>query len=276
MSAGLTKAIDMTFSIITINLNNACGLEDTILSVTGQTCDDYEFIVIDGASTDGSLEVAESYRSKLDVLVSEKDGGIYDAMNKGVARASGEYLIFLNSGDRFASTSVLSEVKALRPEADILIGRYNASADGAIVKRDCRLRHDHVTLFSLYMYGLPHQACFIRRELQLRHPYDTGLKINADWKFFLQAIVFDGCPYSVIPVVVSDYDCTGLSSTDTEGLRAERDRVFCEMIPAAIADDYCKVFPHYYETYRMEWLLRHPVLYKLYRLSVSAGMKILK
>ena len=99
----------MKFTVITINYNNADGLRQTILSVVGQTCDDYEYVIIDGGSTDGSVEVIKEREDKISYWVSEKDGGIYNAMNKGVKAARGEYLIFMNSGDIFYDNKVLSD-----------------------------------------------------------------------------------------------------------------------------------------------------------------------
>ena len=100
----------MLFTVITINLNNAEGLKKTIESVLAQERSLYEYIVIDGASTDGSVELAKSYGDKIDCFISEPDKGIYNAMNKGIALAKGEYVIFMNSGDCFASADVLHRV----------------------------------------------------------------------------------------------------------------------------------------------------------------------
>ena len=99
----------MKFTVITINYNNVEGLRQTILSVVGQTCDDFEYVIIDGGSTDGSVGVIKEYEDKITHWVSEKDGGIYNAMNKGVKVAHGEYLIFMNSGDIFFDNKVLSD-----------------------------------------------------------------------------------------------------------------------------------------------------------------------
>ena len=108
------------YSIITINYNNAEGLRRTIKSVVSQTFVDYEYVIIDGGSTDGSVDVIKEYENKISYWVSEKDGGIYNAMNKGVKVAHGEYLIFMNSGDIFYSDSVLSDVRHHIQDEDIL------------------------------------------------------------------------------------------------------------------------------------------------------------
>ena len=100
----------MKFSIITINYNNCEGLRRTIESVVNQTCHDFEYIIIDGGSTDGSVDVIKQYADQIDYWVSEPDKGIYNAMNKGVAVAKGEYCLFLNSGDSLHNNSALAKV----------------------------------------------------------------------------------------------------------------------------------------------------------------------
>ena len=100
----------MKYSIITINFNNREGLERTIKSVITQTCQDFEYIIIDGGSTDGSIDIIKKYANKIHYWVSEPDNGIYHAMNKGVQFAHGEYLNFMNSGDFFIDIEVLSDL----------------------------------------------------------------------------------------------------------------------------------------------------------------------
>ena len=100
----------MFFSIITINRNNAKGLEDTIQSVLSQDRNLYEFIIIDGASSDNSLEVIKKYESQIHYYISEPDTGIYNAMNKGIDKAKGEYAIFMNSGDSFSYPTALNDI----------------------------------------------------------------------------------------------------------------------------------------------------------------------
>lgn len=264
------------FSIITVNLNDAEGLRRTIRSVVAQSCKDFEFLVIDGGSTDGSVGVIEEYNDRITYWVSEKDSGIYNGMNKGVLAAKGEYLIFLNSGDSFASETVLEEMNSTKKDSpDIMIGKVNIVGNSHIEKTDVGLRSEDISLFSLYLYGIPHQACFIKRSLFENCLYDETYRINSDWKFFLQKIIMEGCSYQVIPVTVSNYDNSGISSTQTERLLAERAAIFKDVVPERIASDYLKLFPHYYEVYRIEWLLRHKFFYKIYRGMVSLGTRIL-
>ena len=109
-------------SIITINYNNASGLEKTIRSVVEQTYNEYEYIIIDGASLDKSKEVIQEYQRYIDFWCSEKDSGIYNAMNKGIQKASGEYLLFLNSGDVLHNSAVLAAIHGFLSVQDILYG----------------------------------------------------------------------------------------------------------------------------------------------------------
>lgn len=268
----------MKYSIITINRNNAAGLGQTISSVLAQSCTDYEYIIVDGASTDTSVDViVELCSGRANVRwVSEPDSGIYNAMNKGVAMACGEYVLFLNSGDTFAGNEVMSAMDSETGVEEIVIGRVNVVKEGKIVSTSPVLSNDDLTLYNIYLRGIPHQAAFIKRDLLVRCPYDESLKINSDWKFFVQEIVLDGVSVKTVPVIIADYDGEGISSTNMDMLLAEREKVFREIVPARIAADYLAVAPHYYEVVRVKWLLAHPLFYKVYRMWSSLGLKLSK
>ncbi|WP_302015691.1 glycosyltransferase family 2 protein, partial [uncultured Akkermansia sp.] len=150
------------FSIITINLNNREGLRKTILSVLEQKCRDFEYIVIDGASTDGSIDVIREYEHSITSWISEKDSGIYNAMNKGLARAGGEYIYFLNSGDFFYSPHVLSEIHGMDTVFDILCGRV-MTTDGSIQKTSPLWGNQESFYFIIKNFC--HQAAFMRTQL---------------------------------------------------------------------------------------------------------------
>lgn len=264
-----------TISIITINLNDAKGLLRTIESVIHQTYKEFEFIIIDGASVDESLSVINTHESHIDTWISEPDSGLYAAMNKGIARAKGEYVSFMNSGDTFCNAQVLEQVFSNRPTADILLGRINIVKSNGAIQRDYALKQKDMTLFSLYLYGVPHQASFIRRSLfDECGYYDETLKINADWKFFVQALILHNKSLQHLNVTIADFDDLGISSRNKTGLLEERQQVFNELIPERIRKDYQPVLDHYYEVYRIEWLLKHKIAYKLYRLFVSIGMRL--
>ena len=146
----------MRYSIITINYNNKGGLEKTINSVLGQSFHNYEYIIIDGGSTDGSVEIIKKYASQIDYWVSESDNGVYNAMNKGIGKASGEYLNFMNSGDTFHSSSALETISDLHSDDDIIIGGYYETEKGV---SHTIPPHD-VTLLTLLKYTINHQATF--------------------------------------------------------------------------------------------------------------------
>ena len=113
----------MKYSIITINYNNKDGLKKTIESVINQSCKDFEYIIIDGGSTDGSVDVIRQYADRINYWISEPDKGVYNAMNKGVAQAHGEYLNFMNSGDCFSDNSVLENIAHSLCSYDIVTGK---------------------------------------------------------------------------------------------------------------------------------------------------------
>lgn len=271
----------MKLSIITVNRNNAEGLVKTMTSVFCQSYSDLEYIIVDGASTDDSTRIAEDAIKRQTLLTperiifsSEPDSGIYNAMNKGIAKASGEYLLFLNSGDSLVG-DCLKEISG-KLTADFVIGRENITKGENVISTTDTLTENDLTLYNIYLKGVPHQATFIKRSLFENDKYDETLRINADWKVFVQKIVLENASVSLIDTVVSNFDGEGISSTNMEQLLAERERVFKDLLPVRIADNYLKVFPHYYEVKRVQWLLRHRFFYKAYRLIASTGMKFIK
>ncbi len=156
----------MKLSIITVNFNDAEGLERTIKSVIAQTFKDYEFIIIDGGSTDGSVDIIKKYEDHVNYWVSEPDGGIYPGMNKGLRLANGDYLNFMNGGDCYHSKDVLEKIFSLDTNADIITGAHAENGLRNVGK-------DGVTMLDLYKWAIDHQASFIRRQVALRHPYDS-------------------------------------------------------------------------------------------------------
>ena len=176
-----------TLSIITIVYNNVGDIERTLLSVLNQSYAHIEYIVVDGASSDGTLEVIQRYQDRLSKVVSEKDAGIYDAMNKGLALASGDYVLFMNSGDELYSPNTVESVFATAPDADIYYGEtemYN-EAWQSIGKR----RHSVPEKFTWksFRFGMTisHQAIYIRRTLT--EPYDRQYELSADIDWILTA-----------------------------------------------------------------------------------------
>lgn len=221
----------MKLSIITVNYNDAEGLERTIRSVISQSFKDYEFIIIDGGSTDNSVDVIKKYSDKIDFWVSESDGGIYQGMNKGLRQAKGEYLNFMNGGDCYHSPDVLDEIFALKSNADIITGNHSENGLRNVGK-------DGVTMLDLYKWAIDHQASFIRREIALRHPYDEKYRIVSDWKFFIEALVFDNCSFYYVDTMVVDVDMKGISNTNISLDKKERESVLQELLPERVLKDY--------------------------------------
>lgn len=268
-------------SIITINYNDAEGLRKTLASVASQTYTDIEHIIVDGASTDGSVDVIREYETiNLSstnpiriVWVSEKDKGIYDAMNKGVAKASGEYLLFLNGGDALSSPTAIEDVSLYLNDTDFVIGRSYFSKDGKRCGASPLLSERDMSMYYMYLHGINHQSAFIRRNLLINTPYDTRVKINADWLFFVQTIVMRSATVKFVDLFFSDFDLTGVSSNN-EAVLKEREEVLKKVLPERIARDYIQIAPHYYEVIRLQWLLNHPFCYKIYRSFTTLCRKV--
>ncbi len=228
----------MILSIITINYNNVLGLKNTIESVISQSYQSFEYIVIDGDSNDGSKEVLNRFKNKITCAISEPDSGIYNAMNKGVKKASGDYCLFLNSGDTLADENVLEKLVRCSFTADIIVGDTLLSNSSKIWKSP-----DSVSLLTLMKGSLSHQSSLIRRTLLLEYPYDETKKIISDWKFCIETLVVHNKHYQKYNSVISLYDKTGISSTPAYFDIAYQERLMSlqELIPERILMDYDKL-----------------------------------
>ncbi len=262
----------MMFSVITINFNNQYGLLQTIESVLGQTNDHFEYIVIDGGSIDGSVDIIKKHASNIDYWVSEKDFGIYHAMNKGVAQAHGDYCIFMNSGDCFFDNQVLNHVEACALGEDILIGKVLIDSRGHIISPPPI--SGEVTLYHLYSGSIPHQGSFIRTDLLRKYPYDENLKISSDWKFFVQTIILDNCRVRYLDISVALYDTEGVSSENPELMRMEKEQVMSEFFPARVLADYRQMKLSECLTQMLTPQLRHH--YTIDRMLYIIGRLLLK
>lgn len=223
----------MRISIITINFNNREGLSKTIESVVNQTYNNIQYIVIDGGSTDGSVDVIKAYADKIDFWVSEPDRGIYNAMNKGIDVAEGEYCLFLNSGDYLFDEKVIELITPNLGLEDFVIGRilFLDSDTYSFVKYP-------ISMLKFYNSSIPHPATFIKKELFLSEKYDEDLKIVSDWKFFLKKIVIEECSYKIIDNIIACFNSDGISSCNKLLVEEEREKVLQELIPTAIRMDY--------------------------------------
>ena len=217
----------MKLSIITINYNDAAGLKKTLDSVAMQTCADFEHIIVDGASTDGSLDEIIAYsqspianRHKITWL-SEPDAGIYNAMNKGIRMASGEYLLFLNSGDVLADENVVYDFIASDKREDIVAGGTLLGVDECLPKYP-----PDVLTYELFVTdSLMHAATFIRRELFEQYGlYNEQHRIVSDWEFFVKVLVNNNCTYTTIDRLISLFDTTGISNQSSHSTLHEQER----------------------------------------------------
>lgn len=223
----------MRISVITVNRNDVNGLRKTVESVLSQTLPPFEFIVIDGASTDGSANLLNEFAGSISYSVSEPDKGIYNAMNKGIAHAHGDYCIFMNSGDCFCNPEVLRRVAETGSKADIICGN-------ALIMTDPPSRKTHpeeITMQYLYIGSICHQAAFIGTSL-LAGGYDESLKIVADRKLFLEALILKGCSYQYIDVDIVNYDVTGVSASHRFESEQEWQCVLHDELPERILLDY--------------------------------------
>lgn len=224
-------------SIVTVNLNQAAGLTQTFDSVRAQTFRDFEHIVVDGGSTDGSLEVIKARADGLAFWVSEPDAGIYAAMNKGLRQAKGEYVYFLNSGDWLAAPDVLERIFAQNAEpADMIYGdslRPDGSGGWKILPQP-----DQWTLARFWGMGICHQTIFYRKTLfDKLGGYDEQFRIVADWDFNLRAL-WTGCSSRHVPYAVVCYPEGGISATRIADMEAEKKIMRRKRLPEAVYRDY--------------------------------------
>ena len=225
------------FSIITINLNNKPGLLRTIESVVSQTYTDFEYIVIDGASKDGSQEVIQQYADQIDYWVSEPDNGIYQAMNKGIKVAKGDFLLFLNSGDYLFANFTLDEVKKLiNPSSSFASGNlFFSSSKGKVIRNV----PETLSFDFLVSSFLPHSSTFILRKMFDKYGlYKEEYKIVSDWAFFLEALIDGTESYQKINCVVSIFDTSGISGNKKMSAihSFERKKVLNDIFPPFVVE----------------------------------------
>jgi glycosyltransferase involved in cell wall biosynthesis len=230
-----------TITIVTINYNNSQGLKKTLESVAKQSMLPFQYLVIDGASTDGSMDIITQFSDIISDCISEPDNGIYHAMNKGIDLATGDYLLFLNSGDSLADDRVL---EAITPylNADLVYGNLLLSNESF----SQLLRFPEQLPFSFFTDGfnsLPHPATFINKSLfKTVGKYNEHHLIVSDWTFFLLALHKYNCTYCHVNMVVSSFNLDGVSSRkeNVELIRKERSGVLSNNFPTFI-DDYARL-----------------------------------
>ena len=251
-------------SIITINLNNLEGLKRTMRSVMEQSFQDFEYLIIDGGSTDGSAEYIKRYSEKLSYWECKKDKGIYSAMNKGIKKAKGEYLYFLNSGDHFFHGEVLSENQRNLSGCDLVY--FNIQ----IVDKNQKefISYPFPLRFANFYYGtLCHQSTFIKRDLfEIIGLYDENLKIVSDWKFFILAVFKHNCTYKKVEDTLATFYLDGISSNPKNFARLSKEK------QEVLETEFKAILPEIQELYKSQAVLQNLKKSRKIQLLTSLGM----
>ena len=211
----------MKVSIITIAYNNLEGLKKTYESIRRQTFDDYEWLVIDGGSTDGTKQFLEEHDKELAYWCSEPDKGVYNAQNKGTAHAKGEYSIYMNSGDSFFADDVLEKIFEKGIDADIIYGKWMLIFEDGQTRLG--IAPEAVDLAYFFDDNMCHQSMLIRTEAVKNRPYDESFRIYGDWDEWL-ALYLQGKTFERIDLIVCNFMVGGLSTGDLapEAIKQER------------------------------------------------------
>ena len=250
----------MKLSIITINYNNLEGLKRTYDSVVSQTYHDFEWIIIDGGSTDGSKEFIEEHQEHFAYWCSEPDKGVYNAMNKGIARATGEYLNFMNSGDCFYDEHTLEKVFSLELMADLVYGDWIRVYPDHEEYKAAPPKAFYATVF---FDNVCHQAMFIKCNVLRQRGYDDNMYILADWKRWIE-MSLEGQTFQYIPLTICRFEATmGLSETVSEQHSRERERLY-DLMTVEISRQIKK----YNKLYLQNWEYNNnPIIYDTIRIA---------
>ena len=263
----------MKLSIVTINYNNRAGVRKTMESVFAQTCKDFEYIVIDGASTDGSAEYIRAHADQLTYWVSEKDTGIYNAMNKGVRAAKGEYLLMLNSGDFLVDDRVIERILPELDGTDIVQGN---TIEGQ--KRNRGYGKSDISFLDVQRGHFLHQASFCKRDLFEKYGYfDESYCYVSDTIFFIKTLGYGGATFRYVDIDIADFDLTGCSCTNDKRIRQqhwqEEKRMQRELFPGRLYE-YCCDSERKVRLY--DELKSNPLIWRMTLLLRIVGNKVSK
>jgi glycosyltransferase involved in cell wall biosynthesis len=246
---------DLKLSLITVNLNNAVGLEKTIESVCTQKYKGFEHIIIDGGSTDNSVNIIHKYSDNISSWISEPDKGIYNAMNKGISRAKGKYCFFLNSGDCLHNDDVLKDVFDLVPDEDLVYGSIVYSSENREFVSELP-DPENLSFRHFIKSTLPHPATFIKHSLFDKLGYFNECNIIcSDYEFFLIAIFKYGATLKRIPKIITVFDMNGISSKveNAPTVKKERNEILLKHFPGFLPD-YIYLEELEYKTQHSFWV----------------------
>ena len=196
----------MKFSIVTIVLNDKNNIEKTIQSVLNQNIE-IEYIIIDGGSTDGTLEVIEKYRDKIDILVSEKDDGIYNAMNKATEKANGEWICFMNSGDGFYNSNVLKNILPnIENSVDVVYGDWEVRYASKNKIKKANNSIDKIWQGMIFS----HQSCFVKKDILKQYKFNESNRITADYEL-IYTLYKANKRFKYFSMIVASVSAGGLS-----------------------------------------------------------------
>ncbi len=219
------------YSIIVVTYNNADGLARTLKSIRLLDYVQKEVVVIDGGSKDETLNIIAENKDVITTSVSEKDSGIYNAMNKGIRMVNGDYVVFMNAGDEFANKDVLSLVNGY--DGDIILG-------GDLYGGKVRMLKETMTLYDLLSIGICHQSVYYRREVIQKYGFDESYKLIADLKSVIEPLVKDHVRISVVMEVLAKCESGGLSKQRWRETLTENRRMIDELVDPFYKDDYLR------------------------------------
>ena len=199
-------------SIITITYNCAPTIEATIVSILGQTFEDYEYIIIDGKSSDKTLDIVNKYKNRISKIVSKPDLGIADAFNKGWRTAHGEWVIYINSGDIFCTKDILSELSEhlIKNKSSVVYGNYVVS--DSVHRKTVSADHSMLHKFCKPINPICHQSTFVPKKLYELYPFDIRLQTGMDYDVWLRMRA-NSVPFVKIPMAISEFQVGGISET---------------------------------------------------------------
>ena len=226
------NSIHPTFSIITVTYNAGKVLEDTIQSVISQTYRNVEYIIVDGNSKDNTQEIIGKYSKHISKMVSEPDKGLYDAMNKGIRMATGDYLCFLNAGDKFHEKETLQQIAETLKDKDLPDVIYGETAivdEGGNFLHMRRLSTPERLNWKSFKQGMLvcHQAFLAKRELALKYPYDMQYRFSADFDWCIRIMKEANCLHNTRLTLI-DYLNEGRTTRNHKASLKERFRIMAK------------------------------------------------